>query len=63
ELLGAQAYAREGLLARLWRDVQAVRFHPPTRPASRQILGRWALGLPLRYELLERPAAPPADGV
>ncbi len=54
ELLGGQAYARTGTLARLWRDVQGARFHPPTRLTSRQLLGRWALGLPFSFELDER---------
>jgi hypothetical protein len=42
-------------MARLWRDVQAVRFHPPTRLVGRQIIGRWALGLPLSLDPDERP--------
>jgi alkylation response protein AidB-like acyl-CoA dehydrogenase len=53
ELLGAKSYARTGKLARLWRDVQAARFHPPTRLAARQLLGRWALQLPFNFELDE----------
>jgi alkylation response protein AidB-like acyl-CoA dehydrogenase len=56
ELAGAGAYAREGRLSRLWRDIQAVRFHPPTRASSRQILGRWAFGLPFTFEVKEREA-------
>jgi alkylation response protein AidB-like acyl-CoA dehydrogenase len=60
ELVGAPSYARTGVLARLWRDVQGARFHPPTAAASRQILGRWALGLPFTFELAERPADPGA---
>jgi alkylation response protein AidB-like acyl-CoA dehydrogenase len=55
ELLGAKSYARTGKLARFWRDVQAARFHPPTRLASRQLLGKWALQLPFNFELDERP--------
>jgi alkylation response protein AidB-like acyl-CoA dehydrogenase len=54
ELLGAKSYARRGKLARLWRDVQAARFHPPTRLAARQLLGKWALQLPFVFELDER---------
>jgi alkylation response protein AidB-like acyl-CoA dehydrogenase len=61
ELLGARSYARRGLLARLWRDVQAARFHPPTRLATRQILGRWALDLPFSFELYEQPIASPTE--
>lgn len=62
ELVGARSYARGGVLARCWRDVQAARFHPPTRLATRQILGRWALELPFSFELRERPIVeePPA---
>ena len=55
ELAGGASYARRATLARLWRDVQALRFHPPTRLVSRQLLGRWALGLPYSLELDERP--------
>jgi hypothetical protein len=40
------------------RDAQAIRFHPPTRFATRQILGRWALDLPFAFELDERPMEP-----
>ncbi len=49
ELVGGRAYARTGTLARLWRDVQAVRFHSPTRFATRQLLGKKALGLPMSF--------------
>jgi alkylation response protein AidB-like acyl-CoA dehydrogenase len=45
ELAGGKSYGRQTLLARLWRDVQAARFHPPARLVSRQALGRAALGL------------------
>jgi alkylation response protein AidB-like acyl-CoA dehydrogenase len=67
ELLGGVSYARTSAVARLWRDVQAVRFHPPTRLVGRQIIGRWALGLPLSFDLCERPGinpvvSPAADG-
>jgi alkylation response protein AidB-like acyl-CoA dehydrogenase len=51
ELVGGAAYARTGLLARLWRDVQAARFHPPTRLVTRRALGKWALGMPFSFEL------------
>jgi alkylation response protein AidB-like acyl-CoA dehydrogenase len=54
ELLGAKSYGRTEKLARLWRDVQAARFHPPTRLAARQLLGKWALQLPFSFELDER---------
>jgi alkylation response protein AidB-like acyl-CoA dehydrogenase len=58
ETVGAQAYGRAGRLSRLWRDSQAARFHPPTRFATRQILGRWSLGLPFTFEVADRPAQP-----
>jgi alkylation response protein AidB-like acyl-CoA dehydrogenase len=51
ELVGGAAYARTGILARLWRDVQAARFHPPTRLVTRRALGKWALGVPFSFEL------------
>jgi len=54
ELVGGRSYARTGIFARLWRDVQSSRFHPPTRLATRQILGKWMLGLPFSLELDER---------
>lgn len=56
EAAGVQTYGRTGTYARLWRDAQAVRHHPPTAAASRQILGRWGLGLPYSYELLDTPS-------
>jgi alkylation response protein AidB-like acyl-CoA dehydrogenase len=55
ELAGGESYVRTGVLARLWRDVQAARFHPPARLASRQLLGKWVLELPFTFELDERP--------
>jgi alkylation response protein AidB-like acyl-CoA dehydrogenase len=56
ELMGAESYSRRGALERHWRDAQAARYHPPTGPATRQMLGRWTLGLPFTFELQERPA-------
>jgi alkylation response protein AidB-like acyl-CoA dehydrogenase len=50
ELAGGRSYARSALLARLWRDVQAARFHPPNRLVSRRALGRSALGLPFSLD-------------
>ncbi|MFE8945380.1 acyl-CoA dehydrogenase family protein [Streptomyces sp. NPDC007856] len=55
ELVGVASYSATGPASRLVRDVQAARFHPPTRFATRQLLGRWALGLPWSFELAERP--------
>ncbi|SDH48810.1 Acyl-CoA dehydrogenase [Actinokineospora alba] len=56
ESCGGMAYGANGALSRLWRDAQAIRFHPPTGPAVRQYLGRRALGVPARLDLDE--AAP-----
>jgi len=53
EIVGASAYSNGHELSRLLRDVQAARFHPPTRAATRQALGRWALGLEYAFELDE----------
>ena len=53
ELVGGSAYARSSRLARLWRDVQAARFHPPNRLLARQMLGRWALGRGTSFTLRE----------
>ncbi|MBR8740608.1 acyl-CoA dehydrogenase family protein [Nocardiopsis sp. MG754419] len=55
ELVGVGSYAATGKVARLLRDAQAARYHPPTRWATRQLLGRWALGLPFGFELDEKP--------
>ncbi|MGW6015207.1 acyl-CoA dehydrogenase family protein [Streptomyces sp. NPDC055210] len=55
ELVGVASYAATGTASRLLRDAHAARFHPPTRFATRQLLGRWALGLPFTFELTERP--------
>jgi alkylation response protein AidB-like acyl-CoA dehydrogenase len=56
EACGGAAYARSTPLERLWRDAQAVRFHPPTPAAVRQYLGRRALGGTAALDLDERPA-------
>ncbi|MEU7531918.1 acyl-CoA dehydrogenase family protein [Saccharothrix sp. NPDC042600] len=55
EACGGAAYARSTPLERLWRDAQAIRFHPPTPAAVRQYLGRTALGVPTGLDLDERP--------
>lgn len=60
ELLGGRAYRRTSTVARLWRDVQGARFHPPSRLASRLLLGRWALGLSFTFELDESGRAGPS---
>jgi alkylation response protein AidB-like acyl-CoA dehydrogenase len=56
ESCGGQAYARSLRLERVWRDAQAIHFHPPTRFASRQYLGRLALGLSAQLDLDEAAA-------
>lgn len=56
ETAGASAYSRRLPLERLWRDAQAIQFHPPTRQATRQIIGRWWLGQQFKFELDESPA-------
>ncbi|MBQ1082434.1 MULTISPECIES: acyl-CoA dehydrogenase family protein [unclassified Nocardiopsis] len=55
ELVGVGSYSANGKVARLLRDAQAARYHPPTRFATRQLLGRWALGFPFGFELDEKP--------
>lgn len=55
ELTGGRSYVRAGGFERYWRDVQAIRFHPPTRPALRRIIGRLSLGLQFSYDLEEPP--------
>jgi alkylation response protein AidB-like acyl-CoA dehydrogenase len=51
ELIGATAYRQTDVMERLWRDVQAIRFHPPTRLISQEILGKWWLGAPFSFDL------------
>ncbi|OKI02559.1 hypothetical protein A6A06_16215 [Streptomyces sp. CB02923] len=60
EACGGASYSRALPLERLWRDAQAIRFHPPTPVATRQYLGRRALGLPATLDLDE--AAPGLRG-
>ncbi len=38
---------RVGPIERLFRDIQAARFHPLQPPAQREVAGRMALGLGL----------------
>jgi alkylation response protein AidB-like acyl-CoA dehydrogenase len=42
ECAGGISYGRRAGLERLWRDAQAIRFHPPTPVATRQYLARRA---------------------
>ncbi len=53
EACGGVAFGRSFGLERLWRDTQAIRFHPPAGPATRQYLARVALGLPAYLDLDE----------
>jgi alkylation response protein AidB-like acyl-CoA dehydrogenase len=53
EACGGIAFSRRVALERLWRDAQAIRFHPPTSMATRQYLGRKGLGVPAFLDLDE----------
>lgn len=53
EACGGASYARALPLERLWRDAQAIRFHPPTPAATRQYLARRALGVASSLDLDE----------
>ncbi len=52
ELCGGRAYERTGVMARLWRDVQGLRFHPPARLMTREMLGRAVLEEQLDLDFL-----------
>jgi alkylation response protein AidB-like acyl-CoA dehydrogenase len=56
EVCGGGAYRAPGVLERCVRDAEALRFHPPTPLATRQLLGRLVLGHPFTFELAARPA-------
>lgn len=45
QLAGGQAYRRESPIERLFRDIQAARFHPLRRGEQLRLCGRLALGL------------------
>jgi len=47
ELAGGASFFRSARLERLFRDVQAVRFHPVQDKPQAALAGRFALGLPL----------------
>jgi acyl-CoA dehydrogenase len=47
EFVGGSAFMRSHPLERLFRDVQAARFHPLGTRAQRDFSGRMALGLPI----------------
>ena len=52
ELCGGMSYSLQAPLAALWRDAQAILYHPPTRLVCHQMLGRQLLGQPTFYELV-----------
>lgn len=47
EAAGGGAFYRKGGLERIWRDVQAARYHPLQEKAQARLAGRLALGLPI----------------
>jgi alkylation response protein AidB-like acyl-CoA dehydrogenase len=53
EACGGAAYGRSSPIERLWRDTQAIRFHPPTPAPVTQYLGRRGLGLRALLDLDE----------
>lgn len=44
ELAGGSAFYRKNALERMYRDIQAARFHPLQEKPQRDMAGRWALG-------------------
>ncbi len=58
EAAGGVSYGNRSPLSRLWRDAQAMRYHPPTRAAVRQYLGRRSLGVAGGLDLAELPIRP-----
>ncbi len=52
ELCGGISYGQQSPLAALWKDAQAILYHPPTRLVCHQMLGRMALGRAVFYELV-----------
>ena len=46
EAVGGGAFYRSNPLERLWRDIQAVHFHPLPDKKQLELGGRVALGLP-----------------
>lgn len=47
EAAGGGAFYRKAGLERIWRDVQAARYHPLQEKAQARLAGRVALGLPI----------------
>jgi acyl-CoA dehydrogenase len=45
ELYGGAGYLRKNPIERMFRDIQAARFHPLTPYVQRELAGRMALGL------------------
>lgn len=54
EICGGMSYGAGSPLAALWRDAQAILYHPPTRLVCHQMLGRSALREPVYFELVGR---------
>ncbi|TYZ55661.1 acyl-CoA dehydrogenase [Ralstonia solanacearum] len=52
ELCGGMSYGQKSPLAALWKDAQAILYHPPTRLVCHEMLGRMALGQAMFYELV-----------
>jgi alkylation response protein AidB-like acyl-CoA dehydrogenase len=51
ELAQGSGYMRTGPIERLFRDIQAARFHPLQPHAQRELAGRLALGISLNKPL------------
>lgn len=47
ELAGGSAFYRKGAMERMFRDIQAARFHPLQEKPQRDLAGRVALGWPI----------------
>lgn len=47
EAAGGGAFYRKAGLERIWRDIQAARYHPLQEKAQARLAGRLALGLPI----------------
>lgn len=62
ELCGGRTYGAKDNLSRLWRDVQAIRFHPPTRITTENLIGRWALDVPFAFDLKDPVRTGPGPG-
>jgi alkylation response protein AidB-like acyl-CoA dehydrogenase len=52
EMCGGMSYGERSPLAALWKDAQAILYHPPTRLVCHQMLGRLLLDEPMFFELV-----------